>query len=92
MREPVTRSGPILYDSPWWSRLRAFSERRAGLGPVGQRQRDIGWSSFSRRLAFLLRAVDGSSVRGIFLKLNNRLLGNIVIYHAKHFSQSGNHP
>jgi hypothetical protein len=70
MQEPVTKPTPILYQSPWWSRLAAITEQRERGQAVNQRERKIERSSLSRTLASLLPAIDSGGFRNIFLKLN----------------------
>jgi hypothetical protein len=68
MPELINKPTPVLYESPWWSRLAAISEQ--GERAVIQSEHKVERSSFRRTLAALLPAIDGGGYRNIFLKLN----------------------
>jgi hypothetical protein len=70
MPERINKPAPELFESPWWSRLAAITEQRERAAAVMQRERKRERLSLSRKLASLLQAVDGGSVRNILLKLN----------------------
>jgi hypothetical protein len=70
MPEHINKPAEVLYESPWWSRLAAITEQRERAAAVVRRERKSERLSLSRKLASLLPALDGGSVRNIFLKLN----------------------
>jgi hypothetical protein len=63
MREPIVES-EHLYESLWWTRLAAFSEKRESPVPVRLGHPEKKRSSFSKKLASVFRRLHFSQERG----------------------------
>ena len=63
MREPTVES-EHLYQSLWWTRLAAFSEKRESPEPANVRPVEKKRSSFSKTLAYFFRGFHFNQERG----------------------------
>lgn len=63
MREPIVES-EHLYESLWWTRLAAFSEKRESWVPARPGHPEKKRSSFGKKLASVFRGLHFSQERG----------------------------
>lgn len=70
MAEQISNERNQLYQSEWWARLAAISERRDSLTAVEPPPAEKKQSGFSKALASLFPAEPGSGLVSIFVKLN----------------------